>query len=214
MTLERFEMSNNYWEDVYQSKDTDQVSWYQAQDTKTLELIQSQALPQDAKIIDVGSGSSLLIDQLVEVGYKNLYVLDLSKTALAHIEARLKEKNLDTSHIQWLVEDVGQVQLPTKFFDLWHDRAVFHFMVSEEQQQSYLKNLRSSLKPNGLAIISTFAADGPEKCSGLPVERYSIEKLQNTLGPDFKLLQHDHKVHITPWNSEQNFLHSLWSFQP
>ena len=116
MTLERFEMSNNYWEDVYQSKDTDQVSWYQAQDTKTLELIQSQALPQDAKIIDVGSGSSLLIDQLVEVGYKNLYVLDLSKTALAHIEARLKEKNLDTSHIQWLVEDVGQVQLPTKFF--------------------------------------------------------------------------------------------------
>jgi 2-polyprenyl-3-methyl-5-hydroxy-6-metoxy-1,4-benzoquinol methylase len=170
-------MSNNYWEDVYQSKQVDQVSWYQQQAEKTLELIRSQNLSLDAELIDVGSGASLLIDQLIETGYKNLHVLDLSETALKTTHARLIDKGLDTRHIQWQVADICTVELEAQRFDLWHDRAVFHFMVKEEQQAQYLQNVRHALKPNGVLIISTFAEDGPTQCSGLPVERYSVEKL-------------------------------------
>ena len=205
-------MSNNYWEDVYQSKQVDQVSWYQQQDQKTLELIRSQNLSVDAKLIDVGSGASLLIDQLIETGYKNIHVLDLSETALKITKERLIEKGLDTRQIHWQVADICTVVLESQHFDFWHDRAVFHFMVTEEQQKQYLKNVRHALKQNGLFIVSTFAEDGPTQCSGLPVERYSVEKLAHTLGEDFRLIHHDTEIHITPWNSKQNFLNTLWQF--
>lgn len=205
-------MSQNYWENVYQSKQVDQVSWYQQRDQKTLELIQSQNLSPDAKIIDVGSGASLLIDQLIEAGYKNLHVLDLSETALKATRERLSEKGVDISQIHWQVADICTVLLEQQFFDLWHDRAVFHFMVTEEQQEQYLQNVRHALKQGGLLMISTFAEDGPTQCSGLPVERYSVEKLAQRLGKDFRLIHHDTEFHTTPWNSKQNFLNTLWQF--
>ncbi|WP_332606041.1 methyltransferase domain-containing protein [Acinetobacter sp. ESBL14] len=206
-------MSNNYWEDVYQSKQVDQVSWYQQQDQKTLELIQSQNLSPDVKIIDVGSGASLLIDQLVEAGYKNLHVLDLSETALKATRERLSGKGVDISQIHWQVADICTVVLEQQFFDLWHDRAVFHFMVTEEQQEQYLQNVRYALKQDGILMISTFAEDGPTQCSGLPVERYSVEKLAQRLGEGFQLVHHDISIHLTPWDTKQNFIHTMWLFK-
>lgn len=203
-------MSRNYWEDVYQSKQVDQVSWYQQQDQKTLELIQSQNLSADAKIIDVGSGASLLIDQLIESGYKNLHVLDLSETALKTTQTRLIEKSLESSQIHWLVADICTAELAPQFFDVWHDRAVFHFMVTEEQQAQYLKNVRHALKQKGLLMISAFAEDGPTQCSGLPVERYSVEKLAQRLGEDFGLIHYESSIHLTPWDTKQNFIHTMW----
>ncbi|NNP68855.1 class I SAM-dependent methyltransferase [Acinetobacter sp. Ac_5812] len=206
-------MSRNYWEDVYQLKQADQVSWYQQQDHKTLALIQSQNLSPDAKIIDVGSGASLLIDQLIESGYKNLHVLDLSETALKTTQARLIEKNLESSQIHWLVADVCTVELAPQFFDVWHDRAVFHFMVTEEHQAQYLKNVRHALKQNGFLMISSFAEDGPTQCSGLPVERYSVEKLAQRLGEDFRLIHYESSIHLTPWDTKQKFIHTMWLFK-
>lgn len=203
-------MSQNYWENVYQSKQVDQVSWYQQQDQKTLELIQSQNLSPDAKLIDVGSGASLFIDQLIEAGYKNLHVLDLSETALKVTQQRLIEKGLGISQIQWQVADICTVALDAQYYDLWHDRAVFHFMVTAEQQEQYLQNVRHALKQGGLLMISTFAEDGPTQCSGLPVERYSVEKLAQRLGENFQLIHHDTEIHITPWGSEQKFLKTQW----
>ncbi|MFW6699076.1 class I SAM-dependent methyltransferase [Acinetobacter pittii] len=205
-------MSNNYWEDVYQSKQVDQLSWYQQQDQKTLEMIRSQNLSTDAKLIDVGSGASLLIDQLIEAGYKNIHVLDLSEAALKVMRERLSEKVVDISQIHWQVADICTVALEHKHYDLWHDRAVFHFMVTEQQQEQYLKNVRHALKENGLLMISTFAEDGPTQCSGLPVERYSVEKLAQRLGENFRLIYDDTEIHTTPWNSKQNFLNTLWRF--
>jgi SAM-dependent methyltransferase len=206
-------MSDNYWEDVYQSKQTDQVSWYQQHPSQTIKFIQSLDLPLQAKLIDVGSGASLFVDQLIEAGYKNLHVLDLSETALNTTQARLLEKNLDSSHIDWQVADICTVALEPQHYDLWHDRAVFHFMVTEVHQQQYLHNVRQALKPNGFMILSTFAEDGPTQCSGLPVERYSVEKLAQKLGRNFILLRHEVEIHITPWNTEQRFLNTIWQFK-
>ena len=206
-------MENNYWEKVYQSKQVDKVSWYQQQDLKRLALIQHHVVDLKSNLIDVGSGASLLIDQLIEIGYKNLYLLDLSETALNTTKYRLKEKELDAGHVQWQVADICIAQLPTQFFDLWHDRAVFHLMVTETQQQQYIDVMRHALKPNGMVMISTFAEDGPTQCSGLPVERYSVNKLAMTLGQDFQLIQHDTEIHLTPWGTEQKFLNTLWRFQ-
>ncbi|EOR08852.1 class I SAM-dependent methyltransferase [Acinetobacter genomosp. 15BJ] len=206
-------MSRNYWEEVYQSKPADQVSWYQQQPSQTLTFIESLDLPLDAKLIDVGSGASLLVDQLIEAGYKNLHVLDLSGTALQATRERLSEKGLDISEIDWQVADICTVALEPQHYDVWHDRAVFHFMVTEVHQQQYLHNVRQALKPNGFMILSTFAEDGPTQCSGLPVERYSVEKLAQRLGGDFILLHHEVEIHITPWNTEQKFLNTIWQFR-
>lgn len=206
-------MSRNYWEEVYQSKQADQVSWYQQQPSQTLTFIEFLNLPLDVKLIDVGSGASLLIDHLLEAGYQYLHVLDLSETALHTTRARLTTKNLDGRHIHWLVADVCTVALASQFFDVWHDRAVFHFMVTEVQQEQYLHNVRQALKPSGYLILSTFAEDGPTQCSGLTVERYSLAKLSYKLDKDFILLHHEIELHITPWGTEQKFLNTMWQFK-
>ncbi|MHA3052724.1 class I SAM-dependent methyltransferase [Acinetobacter sp. ANC 4640] len=205
-------MTDNYWEKVYQTKETDQVSWYQEKDFHLLNLLESLHLPTNAHIIDVGSGASLLIDHLLELGYKNLSVLDLSATALKTTQTRLKAKNLDATAVKWITVDVCRANLPKHFFDVWHDRAVFHFMVSQEQQEQYLKIMRNSLKNKSFVAISTFSENGPTQCSGLPVERYSIEKMKKRLGSDFKLYEYDIELHETPWGSTQEFLNTLWVF--
>lgn len=205
-------MSQNHWENVYQTKEVDQVSWYQAQNDQFLDILKSLAIKADQQIIDVGSGASILIDQLIEAGYSNLYVLDLSKTALEKTQSRLVDKGLTTENINWVVGDICAVSLPEQFFDLWHDRAVFHFMTTDEQQEHYLANLEGALKKGGYLVMSIFAEDGPTQCSGLPVQRYSIEQLQTRLGPDFTLVRFQKDLHKTPWDSEQNFLTSIWTF--
>lgn len=203
-------MSKAHWENVYQTKQTNKVSWYQAKDDTTMAFIRAQHIALDQQIIDVGSGASVLIDQLLEAGYQNLYVLDLSETALETTKQRLQQKGLDASHVIWLVQDVCTANLPKHQFDMWHDRAVFHFMVSNEQKQQYLTVLKNALKAGGRLILSTFAEDGPTHCSGLPVQRYHITTLQNLLGSDFQLVSHLIDTHLTPWQSEQKFLNSVW----
>lgn len=205
-------MSQNHWENVYQTKEVDQVSWYQARDDQFLDILKRLSIQPDQQIIDVGSGASMLIDQLVESGYANLYVLDLSQTALEKTQSRLVDKGLTNTNIHWLVGDICAVSLPKQCFDLWHDRAVFHFMVTDEQQEHYLANLKGALKKGGYLVMSIFAEDGPTQCSGLPVKRYRIEQLQTRLGSDFTLVHFQKDLHKTPWDSAQNFLTSVWKF--
>ena len=205
-------MSQNHWENVYQTKEADQVSWYQSQNDQLLDILKSLAIKADQPIIDVGSGASILIDQLIEAGYSNLYVLDLSKTALETTQLRLTDKGLKTDSINWIVGDICDVSLPVQSFDLWHDRAVFHFMTTDTQQANYLENLKGALKRGGYLVMSIFAEDGPTQCSGLPIQRYSIEQLQTRLGSDFTLVNFQKDLHRTPWNSEQKFLTSIWKF--
>ncbi|WP_111896080.1 class I SAM-dependent methyltransferase [Acinetobacter sp. MB5] len=207
-------MNDNYWEQVYKTKEVNQVSWYQEKKFHLIDLLKTIHLPANAHIIDVGSGASCLIDHLLELGYKNLSVLDLSETALKTTQSRLNEKNLDATHVEWITADVCQVKLPKHFFDLWHDRAVFHFMVSQEQQEKYLNTMRNALKKESFVAISTFSENGPTQCSGLPVERYDIEKMKKRLGADFKLYEYNIELHETPWGSKQEFLNTLWVFDP
>lgn len=206
-------MIKDYWENVYQSKEVDQVSWYQVEDQKTLQRIKALDLKQDQNIIDVGSGASIFIDQLLEAEYKNLHVLDLSQTALEKTQARVAEKGLDTTKMTWLVDDVCTVSLPQQYFDLWHDRAVFHFMTTDDQQRQYINNMQKALKNGGILMLSTFAENGPTQCSGLDVEQYNIDKLKMRLGTAFNLVEHDHDIHITPWGTPQRFLNSVWRFE-
>ena len=146
-------MSKDYWENVYQTKEEDQVSWYQVKDQKTLKRIEALDLKQDQNIIDVGSGASILIDQLLEAEYKNLHVLDLSQTALNKTQARLAKKGLDSTKTTWLVDDVCTVNLPQQYFDLWHDRAVFHFLITDNQQQQYIHTMQKALKKGGILML-------------------------------------------------------------
>lgn len=202
----------NHWEQVYQTKAVDSVSWYQAEDKRTLTLFKSLQLPLEASIIDVGSGASILVDQLLEAGYHKLYVLDLSKTALQHTQSRVREKGLDSQQVTWQVGDVCEVKLLSQQFDVWHDRAVFHFMLPEAQQTQYLNNLKRALKSGGYVSMSTFDEHGPTQCSGLPVQRYNITQLQQRLGEDFQLIDSEQHNHVTPWDSEQAFLTSVWQY--
>lgn len=207
-------MSKDYWENVYQTKEEDQVSWYQVKDQKILKRIEALDLKQDQNIIDVGSGASILIDQLLEAEYKNLHVLDLSQTALNKTQARLAKKGLDSTKTTWLVDDVCTVNLPQQYFDLWHDRAVFHFLITDNQQQQYIHTMQKALKKGGILMLSTFAEDGPTQCSGLQIEQYNIDKLKMRLGNAFSLIEHDHELHITPWGTSQRFLNSIWINSP
>lgn len=190
----------NRWEDVYQSKAEAETSWFEERPQISLDLIAAAGAPIDAAIIDVGAGSSRLVDCLLEQGFHRITVLDLSATALAKIRARLT----DDGPVELVVANVLDWQ-PTVHFDLWHDRAAFHFLTETADQEAYLRVMDQALLPGGHAIIGSFAPDGPKKCSGLPVAHYDATLLSNRLGPDYRLihsLMHDHH---TPWGSVQRF---------
>ncbi len=161
-------------------------------------------LSKDARIIDVGGGVSTLADDLLRQDYKSITVLDLSKSALSSVKVRLGKT---AESVTWLEGDISTIALPEQYYELWHGRAAFHFLVNPEQQQQYLKNLVNALRPGGHVIIGTFALEAPSKCSGLPVHRYSHEQLANALGEDFELKKYDKKLHITPGGVEQMYLY-------
>ena len=161
-------------------------------------------MSKDSNIIDVGGGASTLVDDLLNERYRSITVVDLSKNALALAKERLGER---TELVTWLEEDITSVDLPARHYDLWHDRAVFHFLTTPEQQWKYRNNLLKALRSAGHLIIATFAPEAPPKCSGLPVERYSADKLENTLGTEFELKRHDKELHITPSGVEQMYLY-------
>ena len=193
-----------HWEDVYTNKSSDKVSWFQPHAEKSLSIIEKLKVPQSAKIIDVGGGASHLVDDLVEQGYNNLTVLDLSAAALDIAQQRLAEA---AKTVCWLVEDVTQLTLEKHSIDVWHDRAVFHFLNSELERQQYVENVLKIVKPGGYVIVSTFAEGGPKECSGLPVQRYSAEGIHDEFGSPFEMLGHEKELHKTPFGTDQKFVY-------
>lgn len=193
-----------HWEKVYHTKAATEVSWFQEHAALSLKLIRDNGTPASAAIIDVGGGASTLADDLLSNGYAQLTVLDLSGAALATARERL---GVQASRVTWLEANILNVALPRYGYDVWHDRAVFHFLTSEADRQRYVQQVLHAVKPGGLVIVATFAEDGPEKCSGLPVMRYSAEGLHDEFGEPFELLGHERETHHTPGGSDQKFLY-------
>jgi SAM-dependent methyltransferase len=181
------------------------VSWYQLEARRSLELITSVASDHAAPIIDVGAGASVLVDNLLDAGYRDLTVLDLSAAALGVSQTRLGD---DSSKVNWIVADVLRAPLDRRYA-VWHDRAVFHFLTDAHDRAAYVDQVRDAVKPGGFVLVATFAQDGPEKCSGLPVVRYSAEALHSEFGDEFRLLLSEHEDHRTPAGAEQSFIYCL-----
>jgi ubiquinone/menaquinone biosynthesis C-methylase UbiE len=193
-----------HWEKVYTTKSTDAVSWFQPHADLSLDLIKATGAKLDAGIIDVGGGASTLVDDLVANGYSDLTVLDLSASALDAARQRLGAQE---NKVRWIEADITQVDLPSKRYDIWHDRAVFHFLTTQKQRDAYVRTVFHSVKPGGHVIIATFAEDGPEQCSGLPVMRYRADDLHDEFGDAFTLLKHQKEAHKTPSGTVQQFVY-------
>ncbi|CAN0624488.1 Methyltransferase [Burkholderia multivorans] len=193
-----------HWDAVYRSKKPDAVSWYQPHLETSLRLICDAAQDLSASIIDVGGGESTLVDDLLERGYRDLTVLDVSSTALEFSRSRLGARG---AGVMWLEADITSVQLPESRYDVWHDRAVFHFLTETSQRKSYVRTLRHALKPAGCVVLATFGPQGPEKCSGLDVVRYDGQDLAAELGTGFELETSFLEEHVTPTQERQQFLY-------
>ena len=195
---------NKHWEQTYSSNQTEALGWYTPHLQTSLSWIQELGLDANAPIIDVGGGTSTLVDDLLEAGQRSITVLDISDKALSLARARLGEK---AKLVKWLEGNITSLDLPAQYYELWHDRAVFHFLTEPEQQEKYRERLLNALKPGGHLIIGTFTTEAPPKCSGLPVQRYNQEQLENTLGGEFELMRHNKALHITPGGVEQMYLY-------
>lgn len=196
--------TKQHWETVYSTKSSDAVSWYQPHADRSLQLIQATGLGPQARVIDVGGGASTLVDDLLAHGYQDVTVMDLSAAALA--VARSRQVPME-ARVQWLVADVTTAALPAHTFDVWHDRAVFHFLTRAEDRQAYVAQVLRSVKPGGHVIVATFADDGPLQCSGLPVMRYAPEGLHAEFGEPFTLVAHQREAHTTPFGTVQQFVY-------
>ena len=194
----------DHWEQVYSTKLTEKLGWYEPHLQTSLTWIKELCLAADAPIIDVGGGASTLADDLLGAGHRSITVLDISEKALSSVRARLGNK---AELVTWLDGNITSVDLPAHYYELWHDRALFHFLTVLEQQRKYRDNLLKALKPSGHLIIGTFAPEAPPTCSGLPVQRYSQEQLENTLGGGFELKRHHKELHVTPGGVEQMYLY-------
>lgn len=193
--------SQEHWETVYQTKDHTKVGWYQPSSDTSLEIIEKLGLSHNASVIDIGAGASTLVDGLLKRGFKNITVLDLSNEALTITKKRLGDKSPIPNY---LVEDITRVSLPQRY-DLWHDRAAFHFLLDESEQQSYISTMRDSLNPEGYAIIGTFAVDGPNSCSALSVKQYDRKRMEDVIDGQMAIREVIESIHITPGGSEQKF---------
>ncbi|MBI5321257.1 class I SAM-dependent methyltransferase [Bradyrhizobium sp.] len=195
----------SHWQNVYLNKGERQVSWTQFDPQPSLGLIEKFAADLNASIVDIGGGASRLVDALLAHGFAAITVLDLSDAALESAKARLGEQG---GSVRWIAADAAAWQ-PPQAFDIWHDRAAFHFLVEAKDRAAYIDRLHAGVKPGGHAIIATFAPDGPEKCSGLLVQRYDPESLSRTIGSAFELVEHLGHRHVTPWGAEQSFQFSV-----
>jgi len=200
-----------HWEHVYHTKRPDQVSWFQAEARLSRRLIESVAPDRSARIIDIGAGASTLIDGLVAAGYRDLTVLDVSTAALAIAEARLGRAS---AAIRWLATDVLAAVFAPAGFDVWHDRAVFHFLTEAADRQRYVAQVRSAVRPGGYVLVATFAEDGPTRCSGLDVARYSPEALHREFGDGFALVNSHRELHTTPTGAQQAFTYCVCRVRP
>jgi 2-polyprenyl-3-methyl-5-hydroxy-6-metoxy-1,4-benzoquinol methylase len=193
-----------HWEKIYATKAPDQVSWYRPHLEASLALIVRAVSDRAASIIDVGGGESTLVDDLLQEGFQNITVLDVSQAAIDVNKMRLGEK---ASKVRWLVADIIQVELEPSVYDVWHDRAVFHFLTAQEQRAAYVRQVARAVRPGGHVIVSTFGPEGPTKCSGLDVVRYDAESLHDEFGARFSLVESWKEIHQTPFGTTQQFLH-------
>jgi SAM-dependent methyltransferase len=196
-----------HWQRIYTTKDEGDVSWFEPVPAFSMRLMESAGLTRETCVVDIGGGESRLVDELVGRGLTCVAILDVSSAALERARARLG----DAANVPvWIAADVTS-DWSLKPMDIWHDRAVFHFLTDTADRACYLRHLRETVKPNGAAIIATFALDGPEKCSGLPVTRYSPETLARELGGAFRLIESVHHMHRTPWDAAQSFQYSRFA---
>lgn len=193
-----------HWESVYATRGATDVSWFQPHADRSLALIDDIAAGQACRLIDVGAGASTLVDDLVATRGHQVTVLDLSATALGLVRERLGAR---AAAVDFIAGDVTRVALPAGAFDIWHDRAVFHFLTTPEQRAAYVAQVRRALRPGGHVIVAAFSPDGPTECSGLPVMRYAPEALHGEFGGAFELLGHVAEAHHTPWGAVQSFVY-------
>ena len=190
-----------HWESVYSTKSPLEVSWYQTEPRLSLQLIAATGAAKDAPLIDVGGGASVLVDRLLDGGYTSVSVLDISNQALAHARRRLGAR---ADRVEWLEADITAFD-PPRTFQVWHDRAVFHFLTDAEDRRKYVAALRRGLAIGGQLIVAAFAIGGPVKCSGLDIVQYDAAKMTTELGPGFRLLEEQGERHATPSGKEQLF---------
>lgn len=193
-----------HWEKIYTEKAPDVVSWYRAHLETSLDLIEKVAADRSSSIIDVGGGESTLVDDLLTRGYEDITVLDISQSA---IDANRKRLGAASERVHWLVADITQNDLPPSRYDVWHDRAVFHFLTRPRDRVAYVRQVASAVKHGGHVIVSTFGPEGPTKCSGLEVVRYDAESLHREFGVHFRLLGSSQELHRTPFGTTQQFLY-------
>lgn len=196
--------SKSHWEAVYSTKSPDSVSWFQEHAEESIRFIATTGLGDSAAIIDVGGGASKPVDDLLAAGYSDISVLDLSAAAMATARQRLGAM---AGEVTWIEGDITKVDLPTARFDIWHDRAVFHFLTDATSRQHYVEQVVRAVRPGGHVIVATFAEDGPEQCSGLPVMRYRADELHSEFGAGIKLLAHRKEEHRTPIGQAQQFVY-------
>lgn len=198
--------SKDHWEKVYTTKEADNVSWFQAHAELSMRLIRESCPRRDAAIIDVGGGASTLVDELLDDGYPNVTVLDLSSAALAESRRRLGVRG---ETVRWMEADITCAEFEPHSFDLWHDRAVFHFLTTKKDRIAYVRQVLQAVKPGGHVIMATFGGDGPSQCSGLPVMRYAPDELHAEFGDAFTLLAHEEQLHHTPFGTDQQFVYCM-----
>jgi 2-polyprenyl-3-methyl-5-hydroxy-6-metoxy-1,4-benzoquinol methylase len=193
-----------HWEAIYTSKGPTAVSWYQPEPRVSLDLIARARITPGVEVIDVGGGASTLVDTLLAQHYQHVSVLDISPAAIEQARSRLGDA---ANAVTWIEADITDVALPQAHYDLWHDRAVFHFLTDPAARDAYIQAVRQSVKPGGHVIVATFALDGPTHCSGLEVVRYSPDSLRDTFGAGFELVESRNEIHHTPAHAEQSFIY-------
>lgn len=193
-----------HWEDIYEAKAPNQVSWYQEHAQYSLQYIQNTGIQKTDQIIDIGGGASTLVDDLLVAGFLNISVLDISQAALQVARERLGARAKD---VTWIEGDITQAELPYQAYDVWHDRAVFHFLTQAADRGRYIDVVKHAVRKGGHVIIATFATDGPDRCSGLEVMRYSPESLHAEFGEGFEVVDSTHETHQTPFGTEQKFIY-------
>ena len=195
-----------HWENIYQTKQLYEVSWYQPVPQTSLDLISKYVKSFDAKIIDIGGGDSFLVDHLIELGYTNISVLDISEAAIERAKIRLGE---NANKVSWIVSDISKFE-PTEKYDFWHDRAAFHFLTNKEEIQSYVQLVQASINSNGILAIGTFSENGPLKCSGIEITQYTEDSLSNLFTNGFDKIESFLVDHPTPFDTVQNFVFGVF----
>lgn len=198
--------TEKHWEHIYRSKAPNAVSWYRQHLETSLALIQKVAPQRSASIIDVGAGEATLVDDLLAAGYQNATVLDVSQTAIEVTKSRLGAR---AEQVHWIVADILTCDFASNAYDIWHDRAVFHFLTANEQRAAYVRQVARAVKPGGHVLVGTFGPDGPKTCSGLDVVRYDPESLHAEFGVRFQMMDSVKEMHDTPFGTTQQFLYCL-----